>query len=71
MFYEWRMEQLESQRAKNPSLPSAKRTLKLLNNVNNLHRVVGDALISFVKVKPEPFLTHMYPQVQGSLLEHW
>ena len=53
------MEQLESQRAKNPSLPSAKRTLKLLNNVNNLHRVVGDALISFVKAKPEPFLTHI------------
>ena len=53
------MEQLESQRAKNPSLPSAKRTLKLLNNVNNLHRVVGDVLISFVKAKPEPFLTHI------------
>ena len=53
------MEQLESQRAKNPSLPSAKRTLKLLNNVNNLHRVVGDTLISFVKAKPEPFLSHI------------
>ena len=53
------MEQLESQRAKNPSLPSVKRTLKLLNNVNNLHRVVGDTLISFVKAKPEPFLAHI------------
>ena len=41
------MEQLESQRAKDPTLPSAKRTLILLNNVNNLHRVVGDVIISF------------------------
>ena len=55
---QWK-EQLEAQHAENPSLPATKRTLKLLNNVNNLHRMIGDVLISFVKVKPEPFLSHM------------
>ena len=53
------LEQLESQRAKNPTLPSPTRTLKLLNNVNNLHRVVGDVIISFIKAKPQPFLSNV------------
>ena len=53
------MEQLESQRAKDPTLPSTKRTLILLNNVNNLHRVVGDVIISFIKAKPQPFLANV------------
>ena len=55
---QWK-EQLEAQRAKNPTLRSASRTLKLLDNVNNLHRIIGDVLISFVKAKPEPFLSNI------------
>ena len=55
---QWK-EQLEAELAKNPTLRSARRTLKLLDNVNNLHRIVGDVLISFVKAKPEPFLSHI------------
>lgn len=53
------LDQLESQRAKDPTLPSPKRTLKLLNDVNNLHRIVGDILIEFVKEKPQPFLSNI------------
>ena len=33
--------------------------LKLLNDVNNLHRIVDDILIEFVKEKSQPFLSNI------------
>lgn len=53
------LDQLNSLRRKDPTLPNEKRTLKLLNDVNNLHGVVGDVIISFMRAKPEPFLSQV------------
>ena len=52
------LDQQKKRRRRDPTLPNEKRTLKLLNDVFNLHRIVGDVIISFIKAKPQPFLSN-------------
>ena len=38
--------------------PDPVRALKKLNDVDDLQKLVGDTIINFMKIKPQPFLTN-------------
>ena len=44
-------------RAKDPTIPDARVILKRLQNIRNLYAILGDCIIMFMKLKPEPYLT--------------
>ena len=47
---------VDDARAKDPSIENPKLILKRFKNVRNLHAILGDYMIDFMRLKPEPYL---------------
>ena len=47
---------VDDARASDPSIEDPKVILKRFKNVRNLHSILGDCVINFMRLKPEPYL---------------